>query len=60
MKKKRHIIYSESGVVLKDGNSTIIADTMTIDINHERVTFTGQVNAFFDSSKDVFALKDKK
>lgn len=57
--KKRHIIYSNSGITLKDGNSAVTADSMIIELNRERVIFKGRVNALFDTSTHLFSNTNK-
>lgn len=53
-KKKEHIIYSQTHVVLEKGGSTIEADAMATDLNRNTTIFEGNVKGKF---REDFSIK---
>lgn len=52
-KKKEHIIYSQTHVVLEKDGSTIESDTMTTDLNQNTTVFEGNVKGKFRENFNI-------
>ncbi|MCG8620361.1 MAG: LPS export ABC transporter periplasmic protein LptC [Desulfobacterales bacterium] len=51
--KKEHIIHTDSRVLIKDGESTLEADTMRIELNNNRTVLKGNVKGHFSDAIDL-------
>ncbi|HCY88109.1 MAG TPA: LPS export ABC transporter periplasmic protein LptC [Desulfobacteraceae bacterium] len=51
--KKEHIIHTDSRVLIEDGESTLEADTMRIELNDNRIILKGKVKGYFSEAIDL-------